>query len=482
VYLGDTVMYLVNFENNKGWMILSADKRVDPILTAHDKGNFRQENSNEGLNSWFTTIAQDISYLKKNIKENTNPEAYKIWGVMDRAANTTPEMQAYFEKKYGIIPPDHYDIIKKNGKRVAQIKSRYASKYQDQYIFLVRRYIGTTVTEPVKRTIKLLPTKWGQGSPWSDGQFPNVKNDEGAWVTPPAGCVAVAMGQVLYALHNRLGKPNGLYHNVSYSGYIYDSKNYDTRIERTNYNANSPLWEQMALNKYEIFPERINMVGDFLEDLGYRLDMKYTANGSGAKPTPAHFKEWGITCEEGDYDRDKVLSQLRSNRVVMMSGYADKKTSGVWPFQTTTYSKGHSWVIDGYEETISETIITYRWEYATRCPDEYNSGGYYDPYQHPCNDPWGYEHEDIDNPCSKPCDAYIYPGDAFDGYGNWIDWDFEHYPGEIEEFKMGSATPMITINWGYDGKYNGAYHAHTNNNWQSNEKYQYKQSILYNFR
>lgn len=478
----DTVMYLVDFEKNKGWAVLSADKRVYPILTEHDTGNLDVDRFNPTMSFWFSSMAERLSYIKKNYLGIQDPTGYYIWSNVERDAYLTPEKQAYYDKMYQRIPPEHYEFERdEKGMTRLSIKPEYISYYEDIYVYLVKRQIDFSYETVPGKTIyhSLLPTKWGQGSPWSDGQFPKVQNDEGSMVTPPAGCTAVAVGQTLYSLHNHIGKPNGLYHTVSYYGNIYDEDNHDVHFSRGNYVEDSPLWDEMPLDNESGTADQYRIVGDFLEDIGYRVGMKYAYDGSGATPTPEHFATWGITAEKEAFSSTKAMEQVKNGKVVLMTGYENKDETGVWPFKKTVYKDGHTWVADGYREEVVRYTRVYQWELVCLCPQEVGSD-YYSPY-YPCEgDPYYVEFPNDDplDYCGRPCDESVQVGDPVTHEGWEIDWVCEHYPTQIETEYKDELNYTLTMNWGWDSSYDGAYLNFT----PGAHNYQYKLEMIYNFR
>lgn len=484
VYSDDTVMYLINYANAEGWMVLSGDKRFEPVLTVHETGNFSNESTNEGLDLWFSGIAENISYVKKNNLGVVNQEGYNVWAMVDKAANITPEIQEYYNKKYGIIPKEHYDIVEEDGKMIAKIKAQYSGYYGNEYIYLVKRFVSSTASPSyISRSVSLCDATWGQGDPYNRN-LPQVYKSNVGYIQPPAGCAAVAMGMALLSLHYHIGKPNGLYHTVSSTGWIYDSKNYSTNFSRSNYNANSPLWDQMArsANQGNI---RTGIVADFLADIGNRIGMSYGPDGSSATSGASHFTSWGISADESGYNSSTVLSQLRSNRVVLMRADSDRKKKGIWPFRYYDYSGGHAWIIDGYVERTTTYTYTYRWELATRCPqgDPY-WGYYYDPY-YPCDPYYTYYNDDPYDPCGRPCDPYVYQGSGYDEYGNEIDWNNNHYPGQTETSTYNYTSTNVLMNWGQWGISNGEYSPYSSNPvyvGSFTATYQYNQKLIYNFR
>ncbi len=479
VYLGDTLMYVVNYTNESGWIVISGDKRFEPILSIHENGNFSNETTNPGLDMWFSNIAENISYVKKNNLGVVNQEGYNVWAMVDKAANITPGIQEYYDKKYGIIPEEHYEIVEEDGKPVAKLKAQYAGYYGSDYIYLVRKFVSaTSAPSRISRSINLMPVKWGQGSPFNEN-LPWVRNAaNNGWVKPVAGCSAIAMAQTLYSLHNNIGKPNGLYHYVSYTGQIWDSKNYSTSFTHNQYDANSTRWNEMALRSWL---SNTSFVADLVAEICYRLGTSFSYNKSGAAINSESFSSWGITADQAAYNGSTVLSQLRNNRPVLMTSYATKKKKGVWPFRYDAYSDGHAYVFDGYIERTTTYTYTYRWELATRCPEDNGYGGYYDPY-YPCDPYYTYYNDNPYDPCGRPCTPYTYPGYNYDGNGNEADWYGNHYPGQIETSTYDYTSTNVTINWGWFGSYDGEFSPYAANHTAGGYTFQYKQEITYNFR
>ncbi|MBE9466762.1 MAG: Spi family protease inhibitor [Bacteroidetes bacterium] len=62
-----TVMYIVNYKEG-GFVIVSADNRLSPILAYSDTNEFRidAESYSSGLVEWFTLIKDKISFVRKN--------------------------------------------------------------------------------------------------------------------------------------------------------------------------------------------------------------------------------------------------------------------------------------------------------------------------------------------------------------------------------------------------------------------------------
>jgi hypothetical protein len=76
---GDPVMYVINYENN-GFIIVSADKRISPILAYSDEGRFATDQKviPGGIVSWMTSVNETISSIRNsNIKQDETVK--RLW-------------------------------------------------------------------------------------------------------------------------------------------------------------------------------------------------------------------------------------------------------------------------------------------------------------------------------------------------------------------------------------------------------------------
>ena len=62
----DTLMYIFNFENDKGFAIVSANKATEELLAITEKGNYTQDSDETGF-GMFMDLAEN--YIKKQQKE-----------------------------------------------------------------------------------------------------------------------------------------------------------------------------------------------------------------------------------------------------------------------------------------------------------------------------------------------------------------------------------------------------------------------------
>lgn len=69
--------YIVNYKGN-GFSIISADKRVNPILGYSEDGSFSMEDIPDGLNLWLEWVSERISYYRaENIQ--ADPMTTSVW-------------------------------------------------------------------------------------------------------------------------------------------------------------------------------------------------------------------------------------------------------------------------------------------------------------------------------------------------------------------------------------------------------------------
>lgn len=141
----DTLIYIVNFENEGGYALLGADDRVDPLIALVDEGNMTAE-------EFLAIAASDSSTTRSNITPPNGPLFRNILQMIDRqmddgGANPIPEP--------------------------------YYADWQQ-----------SIAVEP------LVTTKWGQGSPYN--KFCPVVDGRNCM----AGCVAIALAQI--AAYNKM--------------------------------------------------------------------------------------------------------------------------------------------------------------------------------------------------------------------------------------------------------------------------------------
>jgi Peptidase C10 family/Spi protease inhibitor len=158
---GKTALYIFNFEDNGGFLFVSGDYSLQPILAYIERGAFKKDTVPSGLVNWINKTMENIETVRKGLYDNA-----KVAGVAWRQ----------YYKQNGITGIDaYYPIPIEDGCT------------EDTWT--------TTSVGP------LLPTTWGQGCTYND-LCPNLScniscGTARAWT----GCVATAAAQVVRYWH-----------------------------------------------------------------------------------------------------------------------------------------------------------------------------------------------------------------------------------------------------------------------------------------
>lgn len=217
-YNGDTLLYIVNYKENKGWKIVSGDRRTTSILASAADGVFKLKEINPGVGNWLIELADNISVLKQAGKQDTTMGDFTLWKNIDKLQ----ESQVKSDSKSTLDKTLNQDEDDSNG-------------YWELYNI-------TSTSLPTTQVGPLLQTKWGQNNPWNTC-VPTGKNTTDRCVI---GCVAVAGAQTLHYLHYNIGVPVNAYTVGSCDGYS-DSK--DDHVYGFRFSdATSTAWDNMALH------------------------------------------------------------------------------------------------------------------------------------------------------------------------------------------------------------------------------------------
>ena len=409
---GDTLCYVFNYQD--GWAIIAADRRVPPVMAYDEHGHLpdvRLDTPFFGIT--LEDVLTQIKMLKHGLTSEYDASNITIWNNVDRLLS---------RRKY-----------------TKTIEWEEEDEYEGEVWWEELLYVETETT-CIDSVAPLITTKWGQCYPWNNG-FP-VDNGE----TCPTGCVAVAMAQLLNYLHGAIGKPSGLYHDAYISGYRNGS-NYHLDISLSNYVDNSPRWLQMPVDMYD---QNIVFARNLMIDVGYRFEIEYTADGSGADVSTSKIANYGISCTKGEYDYSTLLSNLQAGLPVLVTAYrTENKVLGI----TVGFSNGHCWILDGWRRERTRQRAYTRLHRIEITLDDYDwlredSESYY-----------------------LPEDIYTWYPDAYDGA---IECSGDSYSDSV----------YWMMNWGYDGVYdNVKYGTYSGAPWKtsSDRNYKYKRRFYYGF-
>lgn len=307
-YIGDeldTLMYIVNFDNNKGWKVFSSDKRTPAIIAEGDQGHFSLEEGNPAIKLWMSFTSENIKRVVKSSNSSLSFSPDEIRSNQSFWAGSAAPM-SNIDPPIITLPTGHWEE-------------------------------EITMSQEYYDSIEHLVPKWHQYQPYNECCPYRANHPSERTV---AGCVAVAGAQVLYYLHNRLGVPT---HMFSEGSCIGVTGNYTQHFS----NLSTEVWEEMTdsclVGSHSTRPEAI-MIGY----VGKLVGMHYVDNifdfYSWAIPENLKddlFEPLGIHCTHADYNEDSVKTSLGNQMPIIVSA---SNLSVPIDFDI------HCFVIDGYRQ------------------------------------------------------------------------------------------------------------------------------------
>ena len=286
--------YLIHFSNDKGYALVSADKRVPGVMAYNSSGDMDIE-TNPGQAIMFSVIQNYVAVQKElyeKKKDSLKQSALK-------------KVKEYFEKQQLANPK----FIASTNKSIAKYEDDGMCSLDD--IHIVDDYYEGTPWAIVEQRGPLLKTIWGQQGAYNNLVFTRCVNDEA-----PVGCVAVAVGQIM----------------------AYHKKPYVFKGRIMHWNDMAPYGNSTIDN---VNTTAVIDIQHLLARLGDTdmLKMKYTCDGSYAKDKNAvrvfRFLGYNVGNIE-PLEKNKVKRDILANRPLYIGGY-DSYTG-----------EGHAWVLDGY--------------------------------------------------------------------------------------------------------------------------------------
>ena len=312
----DTLLYVLNFK--EGWMILSGDRRTDPVIAMDTKGSISIDKESES-GFWILSYAQAVARLKKDTGQEENSWT-ALWEAISPSRRSSDMPQTKAELKW---------VIREG---VLNEFSRFEE-----------------TVPPMTRT------RWGQGSHWNDKCPLDARSNYQKRATPC--CVAVAFAQVLYYWHYHAGWPSKLSHYVYCNQYINSSGGAVENIgfKSSDLHENSPRWDEMALSN-TASARNLEYVGNFLLEVGHYAKIRYSSNGSegkvqnAAKPL-SNFYGFSYELKQNPSEA-YIKAKLQSQKpIIIYSNGRDRDNNELI---------GHAWIIDGYSSEFQHyTMLRY---------------------------------------------------------------------------------------------------------------------------
>jgi len=300
---GDTVLFVVNYADNKGWALLSANVEDQPIVAYNDVMNFSTEGltAENPLDGWMKDRSARISYRMRQPADPENPYR-KMWENLETADLTRASMTT---------------IVPEGGTRSTHPDPREGWVDID--------HMGARVT------------RWGQHAPFNN--------------TVPGGCLVGCPAVALGILFKDRDWPNTTAHGYDYSKMPYNSDGYWDRslipaqsstaledmlydigyrfntLHPIDYKAQSYYYEitygentyREPQPYYQYSPNESSSTMDTTIDM-----LRYCFGYGGAYTTIFNISD------------NRFYENLQNGPVLLRAGWAE--------------NKGHIWVCCGYEE------------------------------------------------------------------------------------------------------------------------------------
>lgn len=296
-------MYLFNFSDNQGYVLVSADNRIPGVLAYSSAGNLG------------------------NVVDNPGEVV-----LLERAHSLIEKKRKEFDSKKEQFKKSAENRLLKNRRKEECMKRSLSNRSYTSY--------GNWSTN-YKRG-PLVKTLWYQSDSYNDYVTKKCGKDEA-----PVGCVAVAVGQIM-AYHE---EPNW------FKGRYMNWDNMKNRLYGNLFSSIYTATGQDAKNDIRFLLKRL---GD--KDL---LEMDYDCKGSGSNIYKAlrTFKKTGYkNVRASGHNINSIISEIKQYRPVYIRGCAfkEKYRTGWWPFRKTRYryKECHAWVLDGYVRKIRTVTTT----------------------------------------------------------------------------------------------------------------------------
>ena len=205
--VGGIPLYFIFNINDKGYVIISADDEVIPILAYSFEGIFSERNQAPQFTAWLEQYARQISYAMKT-NARPLPEAINAWSQL--------------------LFPGTTNIQK-----------------------------GTGDIEP------MITSNWNQPFPYNGMCPADLAGSNGHAI---AGCVPVAMGQIMYYYR---------WPDHGIGSYTYTDSTYG--IQHVSFDSTWYRWNNMK----DVITNTDTGIAQLLYHLGVSVDLKYGATSSG---------------------------------------------------------------------------------------------------------------------------------------------------------------------------------------------------------
>lgn len=332
---GEVAMYVINFADDAGFVVVSATKKYEPILAFSDKGNFNvnDENMPVGVKQWKIDVV-DVINKHKSFPADSALRYASFWrefeGVRDFVLNR-PKTRSYDYPELDRIMMDSVAIWQSQGYNVyslyenpttgdsqldAQIRA-YAEgsilpiyDWQNYSLLIEKEYYEEY------RQNNFLKSCWGQTWGFND-YLPMCPN---GWDHAYVGCNILAAAQVM------------------------------RYYEKPDYSNEFPY--HLSAMPYDY---ATNEVALFIKNVFDNFEIKTIANNgttSNIGETNKTLRKYGYSTNIGNYNVSTVSQNIRQYKPVIIRGTIPEHetANGV-----TISESGHCWIISGQQQYYGAT-------------------------------------------------------------------------------------------------------------------------------
>lgn len=333
---GNPAIYVVNFHNNGGFVLVSAVKDYYPVLAYNTKGNFEISSSEccGALNDWTKSTVSFLSNVD-TLPSDSIKKYHKIWNKYEykyEGKSKCPIMTRSFDD-YDKVQTIFQDTVnswmsRRDGSRILWFGEKITDNEQrDQELWgLAQSSIWPEYEEDWEKfTIGLyseesysstvggpLKTKWGQGTPFNC-EFPIINGYHAV-----AGCATIAAAQIMY-------------HHLQPS-----------EID----------WNEMPTERIYPYSNNYNQLSKFLYIVAAKSKAKFVVISADDRSTPISLDNLVDTFKSYNYyakttneiDMEVIKSNINQNRPVILGNkmYSlDKQKYAYHAFVVSGYS--YSW-------------------------------------------------------------------------------------------------------------------------------------------
>lgn len=319
---------LYALEYDRGYEIISADKRSQVPLVHDNIGKFEFPTDESPLGFHIYTLAEDVwfSLYRNDLLEKP-----------DKETKDNIDASLLF---WNLVNAD-FKTIQSNSVQIKSVSDTIILNPEEGYwkqVDVSIRELEYDISE------HLIPTWWHQNIPFNS-YCPQYSQTHTARC--PAGCVVIAAAQVLNYLHYKLGVPQKSPTYAYCSGYVADS----TYTQSFGL-FHSSTWDQMMPTT-----DPSGYAAMLIGYVGKILRVRYNINGSKAyAPTLKDrvFLPYGINCTTFNYYSGSFLKGNLSNGIPVIC-------SGTRELPNSDKISGHAFIVDRYKRSREEITFTYEW-------------------------------------------------------------------------------------------------------------------------